>query len=234
MIGRLVHALAFLAVWFCVGTVLSAIVLGTVITVKWNIDRSKVVKMIAIAQGVDLTPPAPPVDRAREASPEQVSYGQVLEARVDKFRDIELREQALRNNLVQLRADQARLAEDRSALAKSRETFLAELAQSKNEAVGEGWEQNRASLAALKPKQAKELLLIMLGKNEINDVVALLAPMADSKRAKIFAEFKTPEECQKVDEILRLIRSGDPRAAAAVDARRQLEGFPPGNEGTKR
>ena len=76
--------------------------------------------------------------------------------------------------------------------------------------------------------------MAMLAKNEIQDVVALLAPMTDGKRAKIIGEFKTPEETQKIDEVLRLIRRGEPEAGATVNARQQLGASLPAKEGTNR
>ncbi len=62
----------------------------------------------------------------------------------------------------------------------------------------------------IKPKQAKEQILKMLDNQEMNEVVTILSGMPIGKRAKIVGEFKTPEETEKLDEILRLIRCGVP------------------------
>jgi hypothetical protein len=176
-----------------------------------------------VAQGIDLAAlkskaqPAP-VERSQE----QPSYEQMLEARAAKFRNLEVREQALRGALEQLRQDQGRLADDQASVAKARQTLQSQLAAIDKQSTDAGWEENRNSLQTIKPKQAKELLVAMLAKNEMADVVALLAPMTDSKRAKIISEFKTPEELQKIDEVLRLIRHGEPRSTAAANIRQQL------------
>ena len=235
MIGRILHGLLVLVVCFSVGTVISAAGMGTYLAMKWNIGRDKIVEMLAVAQGINLAgEPTKQAAPQPEPSPEQVSYEQILESRATKFRNLELREQALRSGLSQFQLDQARLADDKATLAKNREAFQAQLADLEKRSTEAGWEQNRSSLAAIKPKQAKELLMAMLAKNEIQDVVALLAPMPDAKRAKILSEFKTPEETQKIDEVLRLIRRGEPGAGAAANARQQLGASLPGKEGTNR
>lgn len=223
MIGRLLHTLVIALACFSVGTVISAAGLGGYLAVKWDVNRDKLVQILAVAQGVDLSalqgkPQPAPV----EPSLEQASYEQLLDARAAKLRNLELREQAVRGALEQLRQDQTRLADDKSVVAKARQSLQTQLADIDKQSTDAGWEQNRNSLQTIKPKQAKALLLDMLSKNEMADVVALLAPMTDSKRAKIISEFKTPEEIQKIDEVLRLIRRGEPRTGAAANVRQQL------------
>lgn len=223
MIGRLLHTLVVALACFSVGTVLSAAGLGGYLAVKWDLNRTKLVRILAVAQGIEL---AAANDQAKAAKPEsseeQASYEQLLEARAAKFRNLELREQSLRGSLDQLRQEQTRSTEEKASLAKARQSLQSQLADIEKQATEAGWEQNRNSLQTIKPKQAKELLLQMLGRNEMDDVVALLAPMTDSKRAKIISEFKTPEETQKIGDVLRVIRKGEPRTTAATNVGRQL------------
>jgi hypothetical protein len=223
MIGRLVHMLVVVVACFSVGTVLSAVGMGGYLAVKWDVNRAKLMQMLAVAQGIPLpTAPVKPAEAPAPDSQDQASYEEVLEARAEKFRNLELREQALRGSLDQMRYEQGRLAEEKAVVDKSRQSLQAQLTQIDKEATDAGWEQNRVSLQTIRPKQAKELLLAMMAKNEMDDVVALLAPMNDSKLAKIIGEFKTPEETQKIDEVLRLIRRGVPRTTAAANTRQQL------------
>jgi hypothetical protein len=229
MIGRLLHTLVVAVACFSVGTVLSAAGLGGYLAVKWDVNRTKLAQMLAVAQGIDLAAKSAAHPAAKEVSEEQGSYEQMLEARAIKFRNLELREQSLRGSLDQLRQDQARAAEEKATVAKARQSLQTKLAEIDKEATDAGWEQNRNSLQTIKPKQAKELLLQMLAKNEMDDVVALLAPMSDSKRAKIISEFKTPEETQKIGDVLRVIRRGEPRTTAAANVSQQLNaGSAPG------
>lgn len=235
MIGRLLHTLVIALACFSVGSVLSAAGLGGYLAVKWDVNREKLVQILAVAQGIDLAVAKDKAEPARqEPSQEQASYEQMLEARAAKFRGLELREQALRGSLEQLHRDLARMAEEKTTVVSARQKLQTQLADIEKQATEAGWEQNRNSLQTIKPKQAKELLLQMLAKNEMADVVALLAPMTDSKRARIIAEFKTPEETEKIGEVLRMIRRGEPRSTAAGNVGQQLGSSNAGAEGVNR
>ena len=50
--------------------------------------------------------------------------------------------------------------------------------------------------------------------------------MTDAKRAKIIGEFKTPDETDKLREVLRRIREGEPRAGLAEKTQKQLNPAP--------
>lgn len=213
MIGRLIGGILSLVIYFCVATVLAEVILLVFAAKSWGLDRTKLIRVLAAAQGVEL---APKVVAAPGKSPgesgEQASYEQLLEARALKARNLELREQALHNGLDQLGVEQAKLAATQADFQRSRDQFQADvdaLAKKQKELQEGGYEEVRRSLIAAKPKQAKDLIVQMMEKNEINDVVALLTPVPEKQRAKIFAEFKG-EEVRKVDEILRLIRRGEP------------------------
>ncbi len=229
MIGRLLRASILLVVCFCVGTVVAAAGLGAYLAVHWEIDRSKLVQMLAVAQGIDLLAlkeaHLPPPEKAE---PEQPSFEQILEARALKSRDLELREQALRNSVDQFRFDLVKLDQQRKEYQRTRESFQESLVALNKQATDSGWDEVRRTLVSIKPKQAKELLLQMMEKNEMPDVVSLLGPMPDTKRAKIFGEFKTPEETRKIEEVLRLLRKGEPTSSVAAETQRQLA---PGSTG---
>jgi hypothetical protein len=63
----------------------------------------------------------------------------------------------------------------------------------------------------------------MVDAGSMREVVALLSAMVPSKRSKVIAEFKTPEEEEKLAELLKIIREGDPELSLIDDAKRQLE-----------
>lgn len=230
---RLLGMLSGGLLYFCLATVLAEGIMLAYAARTWNIDRAKLIDMLAVAQGIDLVAlrGKPAAAAPGEQAGEQVSLDQVLEARALKARNLELREQALRNDIDQLRVERGRLAEEKVAFQKTREGFEESLETLQKRNTGAGWDENRRTLLTAKPKQAKELLLQMLDKKEIDDVVALLTPMPDAKRAKIFAEFKTPDEIKKVDEILRLVRRGEPLSGVASRTQQQLGGGKPAAQG---
>jgi flagellar motility protein MotE (MotC chaperone) len=231
MIGKLLRVLVAALVYTCVATVIAACVLVVWYGRAWHVDRPRLMHALAAVQGVDLEGMKDQGlgPRAKESG-EQPSYEQLLEARAAKTRDLELREQALRTNLQQVLSEQRKFADEKKRLQQLRDGFQEELAAMQKGAAATGREDVRRTLETLKPKQAKELLAQMLERKELDDVVTLMTTMSDGKRAKIIAEFKTPEEIKQMDEILRRVRQGQPGAGAAENTQKQLQ--PPKGPGT--
>ncbi|NLX96049.1 MAG: hypothetical protein GXY83_07725 [Rhodopirellula sp.] len=223
MIRRILPVLTNGILYFCLATIIAEVILAVQLCVQWKIDRTKAIQMLAIAQGIDLFALREKTELDQdELPPDQVSYGEILETRAAKDLDLQLREQSLSNSLNQLRADQQQLsvAERRYTQQRSQyETLLSELEEG---AQATGRENARRILESVKSKQAKELLAEMLDKEEMRAVVMLLREMPDSKRAKIVGEFKTPEEIQQIDEVLRQIREGVPESEIADNAQKQF------------
>ena len=228
MISRLLGTFGALFLYLALATTLAEAIIFAYCWSKWGLDRDKLMQIAAVAQGIDLVGTRTETKPAEEeATSEQPSYQQVVQTRALKFRNIELREQSLKNGVEQC-AEQQTLSEDRTRYQKQRQEYESQLAALTKDSESAGVEQTRGILAKLPPKQAKELLLGMLKKNEIADVVTLLQDMSDSARAKILKEFKTPEETEKLDEVLRLIRQGMPQAGLAKKAQNKLKpGRPP-------
>jgi hypothetical protein len=224
MIKRLLGAAGTMIVYACVGTVISQAIILMYLISTWKIDNQRWLCIFAAAQGIQPAAASESQTKvAEEKVPEQPSLDQILETRALKSRNLELREQELRNNLSQLQIEQTKLADDKNSYKQLRDEFNAQLLSMREGAVAAGKDEVRNTLENLKPKQAKALLLEMLDKKELDEVVALLSPMPDPKRAKIFGEFKTDEEMEKLSEVLRRIRIGSPTAGVPDNTRKQLE-----------
>jgi hypothetical protein len=222
MIGRLLRMLVGTMLYFCAATVVAESVVAAYLVVSLHIDRRRLAQMVAVARGVDLSIVKESRPKEPESPAEQASYEQILEARAIKTRNLEIREQALKSALDQLRGEQGRLAEDKDSFQKLKSAFEENLAAIKKQTLDAGWDQNRNTLLSLKPKQAKELILQMLQKDEHEEVVALMGPMPETRLAKIIGEFKTPEETKQIDEVLRRIRHGEPINDATEKVQQQL------------
>jgi flagellar motility protein MotE (MotC chaperone) len=206
------------------GTIISQAIILTYLISTWKIDRQRWMQVFAAAQGIVPAGETEPQAKVTEEKvAEQASYDQILETRALKYRNLELREQELRNSLSQIQYEQSKLAEDKKRYKQLRDGFDAQLVSMREGSAASGKDEVRRTLENLKPKQAKTLILEMLDNKEIDDVVSLLLPMVDAKRAKIFGEFKTPEELEKLSEVLRRIRVGLPSANVPETTRKQLE-----------
>jgi hypothetical protein len=224
MIGKLIGGAWTLIVYACVGTVVAQAIIFFYLTSAWKIDHQRWQSVLAAAQGIVPAEKAETQTKApEEKTVEQVSYDQILETRALKYRNLELREQELRNGLAQLLTDQGKLAEDQKRYKQLRDGFDTQLLSMREGATATGKADVSRTLEIIKPKQAKTLILEMLDNKELDEVVSLLQPMPDTKRAKIFGEFKTPEELEKLSEVLRRVREGSPSASVPENTRRQLE-----------
>ena len=206
-----------LALCFCVGTVLSQMLLAAVLWPKMKLNRERVSQIVAIAQGVDVAVKED-VKGPAQLEGEQASYQDIVEARAVKYRNLELREQQLRNNLAQVQSEESKLADDTKRCKQLSESFNAQLKEVRESSTSAGMDDVLRTLVSIKPKQAKDLLLEMLDKKEIDAVVTFMKQMSDKKRANIIGEFKTDDDKEKLSEVLRRLREGLPEVKAVDKA----------------
>ncbi len=224
MIARLFRLAASLFVYVCVATVIAQAVVFAYVVARWRPDKARLIQALAVAQGVDLfTIKAEADAKLNPPSQEQVSHDTIKEARAANVRHLQLREQALQDAIDQLEYRQNNLAEETAEYKQLRESFDAELLKMQEGAIAEGTDNVRLKLESIKSKQAKELLVKMLGDGELDEVVTLLATMPTRKCAKIMGEFKTAEELDQLNKILEKIRNGYPDFGLAADTRKKLQ-----------
>ena len=223
MIGRLLRLAGAFVVYGCVATVIAQVMFFTLVAHQWGVDRTRLLQMLAIARGVDLAAMKAEADRELAGvSQEQVSHEEVLQTRAVNVHHLQLREQALRDGLDQLAYAQRRLSDEKEQYTNMRESFDAELLAMQEGAIAQGADNARLKLESIKAKQAKALLVRMIADDELDDVVGLLASMPTQKSAKIMAEFKTEQEIEQLNEILRKIRKGFPQSESAAGTRKAL------------
>lgn len=223
MIGKLARLFGALLVYFAIGTTLSLLVGIVWLKQSGGLERDKLMQMAAIVRGVDLTAIREEVDAQREkVNGTQVSIEDVARARALKSFDLELREQALRTNFARVKTEQDKLAGEKSRYETVEKEFQMKLDSMRSGAIATNVENARLFLENMKPKQAKEQIVLMVKDGQMKDVVALLTPMPVTKRAKIIAEFKTPDEAKMVAELLELIREGVPETPLVDETKKQL------------
>lgn len=212
---RMAEALAALAVYFLAALALGTIIVCVHVWLAWKVTPQRVTQALDVIRGRSL-PTAVNTSLPEAAEPaEEPSYDAILQRRALAYRDLELKSLALQNLQDQLRVAEARSDEKEKLLAKREQAFQEKVQALEDESVTAGRETVRRTLESIKPAQAKLLLLDMLNKGEERQVVTLLAEMNDSKRGKIIAEFRTPEETDRIAEVLRLLREGGVLAETA-------------------
>lgn len=194
-----------------------------------RLNREKAFEILAIVHGVDL--PAIEAKYDPKNSPlesEQVAFESVMEKRLEKSLDLDLRATSFDKALIELRALETDLRAQRERFDSRRREFEVRIDQLQKEALDEGMANVQLKLEAIQPAQAKELLMKMIDEpaDESDDAfdaaVTLLKNMSVEKSRKIIAEFETPEEVQRLHEILLRIRLGKPAADMLSEAKQEL------------
>jgi len=209
--GRLLGKLLALFAYFCVATCVTAAAGVAYWRASGKLDDERVKRIVAAAQGIDLAAPAKEVKKEENPDREEPSFEELEEARELKARNLEVREHSLKSGLDRIRFEKDKLTEEKDRYTRLKSTFEEELEILHRGAVSSGKESVRLIWENIKPKQAKEQIMQMLDAGEMSDVVTILAAMPIARRAKIIGEFKSPDEAEKLGEVLRLIRQGVPQ-----------------------
>jgi hypothetical protein len=221
--SRLVGAISGAFVYFCIGQTLVLLVLLGAFIAKGHFTHDKLEQISAVVQGVDLRELQHTIDEehARARLP-QPSLRDLAEARALKSRDLELREQELRNQLNLIRLEQNKLVAEADRYQRVQTDFEQRLKNLREGAVATNLENARLILENMKAKQAKEQIQLMLDDGEMKQAVVLMSSMPIEKRAKIVAEFKTEKESEELAEMLRLIRAGEPEVTLIDETQNNL------------
>jgi hypothetical protein len=213
---------------FSIGTVISLAVVLAMLWWKGALTDDRLLGMIAALQGIKPVPPAE-ADAASAAEAEQPSLDQLMQARLRASLDLDLRESAIDKSLGDMRTVETQIKTERERLDLWKLDFDQRLAKLETAATDAALLEVQRALEAMQAKQAKDQILKMLeeptttGDDPMQDVVTILKTMADDKRKKLLAEFKTPDEAEKLAEILRQVRLGLPDSDVIRDTRNQLQ-----------
>jgi flagellar motility protein MotE (MotC chaperone) len=230
--GRIFGLLGNGIVYLSVGSMISlCLLLGYAFT-KGYVDKDKLSKIAAIAQGLDTSPTTSLASGDKSASgaeivkepdtPEQPSLEEIETRRAVQVRHLELREQAIDSHLQQLYSLQNQLTDEKQTYERQKTAFEKQLTQLHDGATATGRDNIRQIWENIRPKQAKDQIVQMIDAQKQDDVVAILNAMPITKRAKIIGEFKTDDDNKKLNEILDLIRQGMPDEKVINNTQQQL------------
>jgi hypothetical protein len=224
MIGRLLGAAGTLLAAICVATVAAQAILLGYLWSRGKLTERTVTRAIAAANGAELpgTSSGALGSDQPTSDAEQPSLDDLARARAVHSRDIELREQALGDNLAMVKSEYAKLIDEKDRYERIKAAFRAQLDTLREGTLANNRETARQILEKIKPKQAKDQVLRMVKDGQLNDVVLILSQMPSAQRAKLIGEFKTDAEAETLAEILKLIREGVPETALIDDTEQKL------------
>lgn len=222
--GRIIRGLGALVAYVAIATLLAELIGVGFLLSRGQLTEEKVSQLVAVVQGIELPKPDTPQPKSTaKSTTRQISPDDVARARALKTRDLELREQSLENSLATLKFEQAKLLDEKDRYEVIKTAFEAQLKDLREGAIASNQENARLILENITPKQAKEQILKMIEKQELDQVVTLLSLMPINKRAAIFKTFKSEEESQQLATILKTIREGVPEVPLIDQTKKELE-----------
>ncbi|ADB18992.1 hypothetical protein Psta_4345 [Pirellula staleyi DSM 6068] len=217
---------------FCIGTVVSLFVLAGVLWSKGFLTGDRMTAAMAAFYGIQPKTTAETSTSATDVT-EQPALDDLSSKRVLASLDLDLRENAIDKSLGDLRALQTQIKTERERLDQWKMSFDQRLATLETATTDSALAEVQRTLESMQPKQAKEQILKMLeasprGANDkpMRDIVTIIKALPLDRRKKILLEFKTPDEAEKLAEILREIRLGTPDIDVIRDSRNQLQQTP--------
>jgi hypothetical protein len=209
----LIRKLGGLFAHFCIATVLAEVLLLGYALSSGVFDEGRFDQMLAVAHGADLIP-AELLAEAKRAptDSEQSSLQQVEDIRSIRWRNFEMRENVLAGMLTEFKKLRADLEVEKERFQRVADKFKQDADKKLADATDAGRREFQAVIENMKPKQAREHLMITYNAGNIDVVVDVMKSMDESKRAKIVAEFKSPEDAKVLNDILDRIRNPELRA----------------------
>jgi hypothetical protein len=208
MLWRGVKAIGTLLGVFCIGTVISEVLIVSYLVWHWGIDGNRVQEILRVARGQPPSQPTLPQPPTAELLQEGPSYEEFLSRRLRAARDLELRQMQLQAAEATLLTQWQKLQAEQSALRQKEMQLDQKLAQIQDQTRAAARETIRGILESLRPEQAKAQLQAMTERGDWDEAVAILTEMPASRRSRILGEFKTPQEKAVLSELLRRIQEG--------------------------
>lgn len=220
--GRLIRGLSVLIGWSCFASVVSLAIIAGYALSKGYIDPEKLEQMAAIAHGVEMVTKRE-AERMATAptSAEKPSLEAIEMRRAAIAANMELRENTVRDMVNEFKKLQRALEEEKDRFGQIVSAYENRLEKDKEVAIAEGRRQFQSIVESMKPKQAKEQLLLKYKENKIDVVVEAMKNMEETKRAKVLAEFRNPEDQDILAKILENIRN--PGVTAVNDTLNSLK-----------
>ncbi len=200
---------------FCVATIIFQFVLFGYLATRGTLNGPTVTKVVALANGIDITGDRLEEILRRDQQQEQPDFDEILEARKLEGLDMDMQRRSLVALKDDIGAEWAATKDERERLDERLQSFDKKEKETLALAQQEGVKQVQRTLQTLDAAQAKDQLLRIYDDKRIDEVVNIIQAMPTDKRKDILAEFATPEEADKLQEILSRISNGGQATANA-------------------
>lgn len=205
---------------FCVGTVLTQLVMLGFFATRGTLNGDTATKVVALVNGIDITGERLRQVLQKSEQKEIPNFEEVLRQRMLAGTEMELRmrsQQAYENELTRL-LEELKAAEAR--FDQRREAFDRKLDDVQKNVQEAGIKELQRTLQSLPVEQAKVQLLKFYDAGRVEDVVNIIQGIPLDIRKEIMAEFVEPAEAEKLHDVLRRIGEGQPVTSFIDEARK--------------
>jgi HAMP domain-containing protein len=196
---------------------LSAILLSAYLWYAWGMNQYKLLKMLAVAQGLDTDKIQEEIKDAQMREILDTTRDDVLRTRAMRNRNIEMQNDAAQKTLERIANETSQLENLKKEIEAQRAAFAADKKKLKEEAESAGIAELTTLTENMQPELAKKYLLDMYKNREYDRIILIIKGMDLKKRKNIINEFQTDEETSNMADILRRIGNGEPDAKLAED-----------------
>lgn len=222
MLDKILRITGMGALYFCTGMLLAAVLLGLYLGFAWKIDKGKLNRMASIARGRDILAEEAKLRREIEDRISQMTYDEVLAARVAREMEREFRPDDLGRGADLIHNEGLRIESRLDRMNRLTTAFEQRLQGLREQAESAGMIQMIEMIQNLPADRAKTALLEMVRAGETDRVILVFRGMEPGPRKKILAQFEADEELSELVKILRKIGDGEPEAALAKEFEEQL------------
>ncbi len=204
---------------FCVATILAQCIVLGLSAYRGNLTGDTVLQGFALLNGIDITGKRleEAIKNGRESP--MPTYEDVTDLRAQKSLNLDMRERSIKLAKDQLEAKQRELQVEIVNFDNRKDAFYSKLDELAKGQEATSLQDVRRTLESLSPEQCKDQLLKLIKDGQLQDVVAIVKGMPPDKSKKILGEFLAPEESEKLYEILRELRKGEPTNGLIEKAR---------------
>ncbi|MGL4593765.1 MAG: hypothetical protein ACRCUY_03435 [Thermoguttaceae bacterium] len=218
MFDKILRITGTLALYGGASMFFAILLLSGYLKYAWNIDNTKWMQMLAIAQGLDISD----IKKAVEERVAKMSYDDVLQIRAKKLRENEFSGLSLDENVTQkLLADEKKIDAKLKQIDLREKAFKKTMQDALDKSKAAGLAEETRLIENADPEFAKDIILgIIKDSGDTNRVLTMLLSMDEAKRGGILYEMTKQDELKELCNLLQRIGNGEPLSTVIADAQK--------------
>ncbi len=221
MLDKILKITGTLALYGCASMFLASILLGAYLMYAWNIDKTKRIRLLALAQGLDVTE----IQQAVENRIAEMSYDQILELRAKRLLEEEAKGMSSDREVNEvLTADAKKIDDELKKIRTEKEAFDKYVKDWQDSHRAAGLAEETRLLEEAEPEWARDRILELLrDHNATERVLTMLMAMDEANRSQILYTMQGGPEQKELTDLLQRIGNGEPLTRVLEDAEKMTQ-----------